>query len=190
MSCDDTHSVRTYSHQAINLYQNLYFPCIWACRCYIMLSIKAHIFLILAELSVRILKYQYFLLMLKENQYINGEKESLKLNRLHEQEEVVHSSFIVFLSPLILTEFYDHEIFSWCGKVEILSTPEHTDGHISLYLYEFKTLIAGDASFVQDGELSMDPEIFHSRFRAGKKSVKKLLDYNIEKVICYHGSCP
>ena len=37
--------------------------------------------------------------------------------------------------------------------VEIVSTPGHTEGHICLYLYEFKTLIAGDALFVQDGEL-------------------------------------
>ncbi len=86
-----------------------------------------------------------------------------------------YSSFIVFLSPLILTEFYDHEIFSWCGKVEIISTPEHTDGHISLYLYEFKTLIAGDASFVQDGELSMDPEIFTLDSEQAKNLLKSFL---------------
>ena len=82
---------------------------------------------------------------------------------------------------------HDHDVFSWCGKVEIISTPGHTPGHICLYLHEFKTLIAGDALFLQNGELVISLPMFTYDMEQAKKSVKKLLDYDIEKIICYHG---
>lgn len=82
---------------------------------------------------------------------------------------------------------HDHDIFPWCGKVEIISTPGHTPGHICLYLHEFKTLIAGDALFLQNGELVISLPMFTYDMEQAKKSVKKLLDYDIEKIICYHG---
>ena len=73
------------------------------------------------------------------------------------------------------------------GKVEIISTPGHTPGHISLYLHEFKTLIAGDALFLQDGELVISPPMFTFDMEQARQSLKKLLEYDINKILCYHG---
>ena len=73
------------------------------------------------------------------------------------------------------------------GKVEIISTPGHTPGHISLYILEFKTLICGDALFLQDGELLLSPPMFTWDTKQARQSIEKLLGYDIEKVVCYHG---
>lgn len=125
----------------------------------------------------------------KERPYINGEKESLKMKKLQEKYsiEAVRQMYSAFEPVDIDGTLHDHEIFPWCGDVEIVSTPGHTDGHISLYLHEFKTLIAGDALFLQDGELLISLPMFTLDAEQAKQSVRKLLDYYIEKIICYHG---
>ncbi|MDW5550258.1 MBL fold metallo-hydrolase [Methanosarcina sp.] len=64
---------------------------------------------------------------------------------------------------------------------------EQAHGHICLYLHESKTLIAGDALFLQDGELVISHPTATLDMEQAKKSIKKLLDYDIDKIVCYHG---
>jgi glyoxylase-like metal-dependent hydrolase (beta-lactamase superfamily II) len=135
---------------------------------------------------------------IKERPYINGEKEFVKLQKLREtydslsecQKEMItalQQSYSSYEPVEIDGILHDHDIFSWCGSVEIVSTPGHTEGHICLYLYEFKTLIAGDALFVQNGELVISMPMYTLDFEQAKQSVRKLLDYDIKEIICYHG---
>lgn len=134
----------------------------------------------------------------EEIPHINGEKEPVKAKKLREmyeslpesQREAVNSVQRLYSTyePVDVDGvLHDHDTFPWCGDVEIISTPGHTNGHISLYLHEFKTLIAGDALFVQDGELVVSLPMFTLDSEQAKKSVRKLLDYDIEKIVCYHG---
>jgi glyoxylase-like metal-dependent hydrolase (beta-lactamase superfamily II) len=48
-------------------------------------------------------------------------------------------------------------------------------------------LIAGDALFLQDGELLLSVPMYTLDTEQARESVKKLLDYDIDKIICYHG---
>ncbi|WP_095643794.1 MBL fold metallo-hydrolase [Methanosarcina spelaei] len=64
---------------------------------------------------------------------------------------------------------------------------EQAHGHICLYLHESKTLIAGDALFLQDGELVISHPTATLDMDQAKKSIKTLLDYDIDKIVCYHG---
>jgi glyoxylase-like metal-dependent hydrolase (beta-lactamase superfamily II) len=133
-----------------------------------------------------------------EKPYINGEEEPIKAKKLREmydslpegQKEMITAMQRMYSTyePVDVDEtLQDHDSFPWCGKVEIISTPGHTPGHISLYLHEFKTLIAGDALFLQDGELVISLPMFTFDMEQARQSVKKLLDYDINKIICYHG---
>ena len=135
---------------------------------------------------------------IKERPYINGKKEFIKLQKLREtydslpecQKEmitVLQQSYSSYEPADIDGILHDHDIFPWCGDVEIVSTPGHTEGHICLYLYEFKTLIAGDALFVQGGELVISLPMYTLDFEQAKQSIRKLLDYDIKEIICYHG---
>lgn len=81
----------------------------------------------------------------------------------------------------------DGELLPYCGGMTVIHTPGHTPGHISLYHHVSKTLIAGDALVVSDGlllptipELTLDKD-------AALASFRKLDQYDIETVICYHG---
>ncbi|WP_079909784.1 MBL fold metallo-hydrolase [Paenibacillus sp. 32352] len=81
----------------------------------------------------------------------------------------------------------DGEKLPYGGGIIVIGTPGHTPGHISLYHEPTRTLIAGDALVVAEGELyGPSPEQTHDMEQA-IQSLGKLKDYDIETVICYHG---
>lgn len=79
------------------------------------------------------------------------------------------------------------EKLSYCGGILIIFTPGHTPGHISLYLKQSKTLIAGDAMVVADGILRKPIPQTTLDWKTAIDSLEKFLVLDIEKVICYHG---
>jgi glyoxylase-like metal-dependent hydrolase (beta-lactamase superfamily II) len=75
----------------------------------------------------------------------------------------------------------------YCGGIRIIHTPGHTPGHIVLYLKQSKILIAGDLLNIIDGEL-VGPNPQHTpNMDLALKSLQKLTQYDIERVITYHG---
>ena len=81
----------------------------------------------------------------------------------------------------------DKDFFPFCGGIEIISTPGHMPGHISVYIKDSKTLIAGDAMVIEDRKLSIANPQYTLDIDEAKKSISKLLNYKIDRIICYHG---
>jgi glyoxylase-like metal-dependent hydrolase (beta-lactamase superfamily II) len=79
-----------------------------------------------------------------------------------------------------------HEL-PYCGGIEVIYTPGHTPGHISLYLKQSKTLVAGDSMIVWDGILRGPVQQTTPDMETALRSLEKFLDFDIESVICYHG---
>ena len=75
----------------------------------------------------------------------------------------------------------------FCGGIEIIETPGHMPGHISIYIKESRTLIAGDALVIEDNKLTIANPQYTLDMGEAKKSINKLLNYDIDKIICYHG---
>ena len=71
--------------------------------------------------------------------------------------------------------------------VEIINTPGHTPGHFSLYIKESKTLVACDALVVENNRLEIANPQFAMDLKEAVRSVQKLLNYDLERIICYHG---
>ncbi|OPH00055.1 MBL fold metallo-hydrolase [Chryseobacterium mucoviscidosis] len=81
----------------------------------------------------------------------------------------------------------DGQELSFCGGIRVIHTPGHTPGHISLYLKESKTLIAGDSMYSVDGILAGIHAPTTPDMNSARLSLKKYLDLDITSVICYHG---
>lgn len=135
----------------------------------------------------------------QEKPYIQGEKPLIKLNpkQMAEQlatlpeeqrkqmEKILAASLKVKANVDRTVE--DGEVLPYCGGITVILTQGHTPGHICLYLNQSKTLIAGDALYIDHGQL-MGPNPEHAAdIDTARKSLKKLTQYNIETVICYHG---
>jgi glyoxylase-like metal-dependent hydrolase (beta-lactamase superfamily II) len=81
----------------------------------------------------------------------------------------------------------DGELLPYCGGIQVIHTPGHTPGHICLYLKKSKTLIAGDALFVEGGNLGPAPSFINADTPLALASLKKLAACDIANVIAYHG---
>jgi glyoxylase-like metal-dependent hydrolase (beta-lactamase superfamily II) len=81
--------------------------------------------------------------------------------------------------------FEDGEIFE--EDIQIVHTPGHTKGHISLFIRSSKTLIANDALVIENGEFEIANPAFTLDMYAAIESVQKIKHLNPQKIICYHG---
>lgn len=81
----------------------------------------------------------------------------------------------------------DGEVIPIGTGVQVIHTPGHTPGHISLYVPSEALLIAGDALRLENGGL-VGPNKSHTLdMKNAMASVRKLAELTIDKVLCYHG---
>ena len=129
--------------------------------------------------------------------YIQGEKRLIRLNsklfeglsNLPEERKKMVLDMFENNPVMVDIELSDMEKLDCFGGIEVIHTPGHTPGHISLYHEPSKTLIAGDALNIREGKL-VGPNLQISTEEDGKtalKSLEKLDNYDIDHVICYHG---
>lgn len=74
------------------------------------------------------------------------------------------------------------------GPMELVETPGHSPGHLSLYFPHEKLLLAADA-LNADGDRALSgpkPEYTPEMGRA-IESVRRLADLDVEHTLCYHG---
>jgi glyoxylase-like metal-dependent hydrolase (beta-lactamase superfamily II) len=132
-----------------------------------------------------------------ERPYIEGELLPLKVAGLEANYNLLPENMRVIYEKLksafqnckfnVDELLKDGDELPFCGGIKVIFTPGHTVGHICLYLKQNKVLIAGDLLCVKDNKLvrmdssiNFDPDL-------SIKSIKKLIEYDIETVICYHG---
>jgi glyoxylase-like metal-dependent hydrolase (beta-lactamase superfamily II) len=134
----------------------------------------------------------------QEAQYLNGTKKSLRveqaestLSELSDEEKINAEHFIRFLESVEPVQvdriLSSNEHLPWCGGIDVIHTPGHMPGHISLYLPASKTLIAADAVVIENGKFNIANPQYAMDLEQAVQSVKRLMDYDISQVICYHG---
>ncbi len=82
----------------------------------------------------------------------------------------------------------DGEVIPFCGGIEVIWAPGHTEGNSSYYIRNQKLMIAGDTVFSDDeGNLTPPPEKYNSNTDQATKSIKRLLDYDFDTLSITHG---
>lgn len=132
-----------------------------------------------------------------EKPYINGEKTPVKLAKLQSNLENLPEQMKVVCNMLragfeknqvaINETLTDGQELPYLSGITVIHTPGHTPGHICLYVKKYKLLIAGDILCMSEDRLCRQDERFNDNSEANKRSIEKLMGYDIETVICYHG---
>ena len=71
--------------------------------------------------------------------------------------------------------------------LQVISTPGHSNGSISLFDSERKVMFVGDAARFVDGKMQGPPESFTLDMAKAKESIKKLANYDFEVMLAGHG---
>jgi glyoxylase-like metal-dependent hydrolase (beta-lactamase superfamily II) len=83
-------------------------------------------------------------------------------------------------------ELKDGEILPIVGGIEVIHTPGHTPGHISLYLQKSRIMVLGDAAGVEDGQLiGFNPQYIQD-MELSEKSIEKIKPYPVAGYIGHH----
>lgn len=133
-----------------------------------------------------------------EAAYISGDRKSLRLiqaesiyDTLPEERKEWARGFHTYLANIenvkVDIVLKDGDVIDATGDVIAIATPGHMPGHMSVYVNSDKTLISGDALVAQEGVLMMANPQYSLDLDEARRSARKLSQYKIERVICYHG---
>jgi glyoxylase-like metal-dependent hydrolase (beta-lactamase superfamily II) len=133
-----------------------------------------------------------------EAEYIRGNIKSIRLQQAEEQLELFpedqkeHAQKRIdalrLIEPVEVDEILeDGDVLDICGGIEVVATPGHLPGHISLYLRQLKTMVAGDALVVADGKLYRANPRFTLDKDGAYTSARRFINYAIDTLVCYHG---
>ncbi len=134
----------------------------------------------------------------EEEPIIAGIAKSLRLTQAEQLQALLPSEQKAFgqafmsllnrVEPVAVDEtLAANQSFDWCGGCRIMATPGHTPGHISLWLPEHKTVIAGDAMALEEGRPAIANPQFTLDMAEAQASMDKLLALPAQAIICYHG---
>lgn len=134
----------------------------------------------------------------EEAPYITGQRKSLRLQQAEAVQDTLPESemeggklFQSFIASIRkvddVTVINTGDILPFCGGIEVVDTKGHMPGHISLYVKKEKVLIAGDALVVENEKLCMAMPQYVLDMHDAQDSIWNLQNYDIEKIICYHG---
>ncbi|MFH1180574.1 MAG: MBL fold metallo-hydrolase [Candidatus Bathyarchaeota archaeon] len=82
----------------------------------------------------------------------------------------------------------DLTVLPWCGGVELIHVPGHSEGNSGYYLRKFRAIIGGDTIFGDvDGNLTPPPEKYCLDVKQATAGMKRLLDYDFDVFLYAHG---
>ena len=133
----------------------------------------------------------------KEAPYISGKLKNLRLQQGEDLQKQLPDDQKAFgeqfceryrsLTPVpVDILLYDGDQFDWGGGCEIMATPGHMPGHISIRSLDDGYLVTGDAAVVSGNELIIaNPEFCLDR-DAAQCSLEKILQIPCRRYLCYH----
>jgi len=146
---------------------------------------------LISKLGAKILAHE------KEAPYIQGDLPSPKLSKmeerlkdLSEQERMFYDRIKSYFPDLYVHVdelLHEGDLLPVCGGIEVVYTPGHTPGHISLLLKESNVLITGDAANASNGMMTGPNPRQTLDMPKAEESLEKLRRLNPDFIITYHG---
>ena len=81
-----------------------------------------------------------------------------------------------------------NEILPYCGGIQVIHVPGHSEGNACYYLIKQKAIIAGDTIFEnEEGNLCPPPEKYFLDVEQATSEIKRLLKYDFDALLITHG---
>ena len=133
-----------------------------------------------------------------EAAYISGAAKSLRLEQAEQlqkslppEQQAFGEAFCSLLrriEPVKIDCLLNAgDVLPFCGGCQVLATPGHTPGHISLYIPQLETIIPGDAMALINGKPVIANPQFTLDVEKAAASFERLMSLKARKIICYHG---
>ncbi|KAF5052778.1 Hydroxyacylglutathione hydrolase [anaerobic digester metagenome] len=134
----------------------------------------------------------------EEAPYISGSQKSLRLEQAErlqkelpaEQQEFgkTFCRLLRSVEPVPIDRMLsENEVLPFCGGCQVIATPGHTPGHISLYLEAFDTILSGDSMALEQGRPVLANPQFTLDIEKANVSMQRILLHPARRIICYHG---
>lgn len=82
----------------------------------------------------------------------------------------------------------DKQVLPYCGGIEVIWVPGHSEGNSCYYLKKQKAVIAGDTIFGDaDCNLTAPPEKYCLDVKQATKEIERLLEYDFDYLLYTHG---
>lgn len=82
----------------------------------------------------------------------------------------------------------DHEVLPYCGGIEVIHVPGHSEGNSCYYLKGHRAIIAGDTVFGDENSvLVTPPERYCLDAAQAAHEIRRLLAYDFDKLLYTHG---
>jgi glyoxylase-like metal-dependent hydrolase (beta-lactamase superfamily II) len=82
----------------------------------------------------------------------------------------------------------DGEVLPYCGGIEVIWVPGHSEGNACYYLKKQKAMIAGDTIFGdENSNLTVPPEKYCLDAKRATKEIERLLNYDFDNLHYTHG---
>ncbi|HDR7664999.1 MULTISPECIES: MBL fold metallo-hydrolase [Bacillus] len=132
-----------------------------------------------------------------ESNYINGDIKSERLvqaeemlERMLNEEKEFGKWFIQQLKNIrhisVDEKVHDGQMIL-NDECQIIATPGHTSGHISLYFPNLNCVITGDAAVQDNNELVIANPNFCLDIEKAEESLKRIKNLKVATYYCYHG---
>jgi glyoxylase-like metal-dependent hydrolase (beta-lactamase superfamily II) len=79
------------------------------------------------------------------------------------------------------------EVLDALGGVQVLHTPGHTAGHLSLLVPALSLLLAGDMLRVEEGRAVRPPEMFGWDLDVAERTIRSVAELDFDAMLPYHG---
>lgn len=144
-------------------------------------------------------KYPWIRIMAseKESKFISGEMKSERLIQAEEMLEKIPKEEIEFgkwfvqqlknLKHVRVDETVNDGDLILYDQCQVIATPGHTSGHISLYFPSLSAVITGDAAVNEYQQLGVANPHFCLDLEKAHQSLMKLKNLKAVKYYCYHG---
>ena len=124
----------------------------------------------------------------KHGDHINNLPELVELTGAPIKAQKLEAPLIEAAKGVKVEGLEDGELLPYCGGIEVIHVPGHSEGNSCYYLGAKKAVIAGDTIFAdEEGELVPPPERYCLDVEQATSGMGRLLDYDFDNFIYTHG---